>query len=213
MSDAERAAAAHTFERSVADATLNGERDRLHHLLLDCPGASREAFAVSSFDRVRDGARVQAVDDEARLATLSSLALADWHLRRARATGQTGPCEIARQALAGSLAPAPRSSLIDRLVTESATVARDPAHPGAVLGEAADVEALSAYAMGWSDAVRVSAPLAAYLSAVYGGVATDLSRPDLGGQSPEDLVDHYAAAYPAYEPDALYALLAQNGAR
>lgn len=207
MTEAERAAVAHTFERSVADATLDGERTRLEGSLLDCPGASREAFSLSLFDRVRDGARVQAVDDEGRLGTLARLSLADWYLRRARSVGQSSYCDTARGALAGSLQSVPRSPDIDRLMHDSATVARDPAHPGAVLEPASSVEALSAYAMGWTDAVRVDRPQAAYLAAVYGGTLADPRQPDLQDNTPEGIVDLYAAAYPDYEPDALYVLL------
>jgi hypothetical protein len=68
--------------------------------------------------------------------------------------------------------------------------------------------ALSLYATRSVDRVRAAAPLPQYLAAVYGGqLLVGAARPDLGGQSPEAVVDDLAPAHPEWEPDALYAAL------
>jgi hypothetical protein len=69
--------------------------------------------------------------------------------------------------------------------------------------------ALSLYATRSVDSVRAAAPLPQYLAAVYGGrlVLAGAAMPDLGGQSPEAVVDELALTHPEWEPDALYAAL------
>src|SRR5438876_10368932 len=63
MTDAARAAQAHGFELSLADATLASERARVQAEAQACPSAERQPLAVSVGDRVRDGIRLQASDD------------------------------------------------------------------------------------------------------------------------------------------------------
>jgi len=71
--------------------------------------------------------------------------------------------------------------------------------------------ALGLYATQSVDSVRAAAPLPQYLAAVYGGqVLVGTAPPDLGGRPPESVVDDLAAAYPEWEPDALYAALSSQ---
>src|SRR5712692_1383058 len=95
LSDAQRADQAQAFEQSLADEALASERSRLETELLTCP-AMRQPLGVSPGDKVRDTVRLRAQGDPARLDEVARLALADWRLRRATATGNAAYCEAAR---------------------------------------------------------------------------------------------------------------------
>ena len=240
QTDAQRAQAARAYELSLADESLAAERARVEVALLDCPGRPR-AMAISSGDAVRDSIRVRAQADAARLTAVAQVALADWRLRRARATGEARFCEAARAALTAAPTGSPTAGgpLLARL--GQATVTRHPTASGATVGgdprvlrttmggepgqqdltapgdrtrqvrtPAADpLIALSLYATQSVDTVRAAAPLPQYLAAIYGGqLLAGAATPDLGGQSPEEVVDDLAPAHPEWEPDALYAALA-----
>jgi hypothetical protein len=101
----------------------------------------------------------------------------------------------------------PVAGVLDSL--GEATVSRDARQPGPTAGgDAEPLVQLSLYATQSVDAIRARAPLPQYLAAVYGGQLTlTMARPDLGGQSPEAVVDDLAPAYPEWEPDALYVAL------
>ena len=151
----------------------------------------------------------RARDDPARLASLAQIALADWRLRRARATGDVRFCDEARQALAGAARPGTAPDVLSGLGL--ATVSRDPSHAGAVADGWPASAALSSYALGYVDTVQAMAPLPQYLAAVYGGVFWPTpTAPALNGATPESLVDRFAPAYPDWEPDALYAVLSAD---
>jgi hypothetical protein len=206
LSDAQRADQAHGFGLGLADEGLRAERARLEAGLQACPDGAREPLTLSAADRVRDAIRVRAAGDSARLTMVAQMALADWRLRRARATGESRLCDLARAALA---APPPSSEpgqgLLERL--GPAVVARSPRATAQVSGGDALVD-LSLYASGWTDLVRAPSPLPQYLAAVYGGQL--IERPsiaNLNGQSAEDVVDSIAPNYPEWEPDAIYAAL------
>jgi hypothetical protein len=229
QTDAQRAEAARAYELSLADESLAAERARVEVALLDCPGRPR-AMAISSGDAVRDSIRVRAQADAARLTAVAQVALADWRLRRAWATGEARFCEAARAALTAAPTGTPTAGdpLLARL--GQATVTRHPTASGATVGgepgqqdltapgdrtrqvrtPAADpLIALSLYATQSVDTVRAAAPLPQYLAAIYGGqLLAGAATPDLGGQSPEEVVDDLAPAHPEWEPDALYAALA-----
>jgi hypothetical protein len=209
LSDAQRAAQARTFELAQADATLAAERARMLDALADCPGTTRQPLTLSEGNRARDAVRVRAQGDAPRLVSVAQVALADWRLRRARATGDAAMCEAARTALEAPPPTGAPDGAIERL--GQATVARDPNGPGEPLADAEPLVAVSLYASGWADSVTADAPLPQYLAAVYGGVLLPpLPRPDLGDRSPAQLVDELAPAYPTWEPDALYAALAER---
>jgi hypothetical protein len=225
--DAQRAAQARTYLASLADETLAAERSRIQTGLQDCPGSARQPLALSVGDRPRDIVRIRAQGDTARLAATAQIALADWRLRRAQATGEARFCDDARQALSAS---AVESAASDPLVNAgtaapdqppnvgtpatsdllasagTATVTRDPGHPSVPSETWAPDVTLSNYAMGYIDTVQAPAPLPQYLAAVYGGVLVGSpTPPGLNGQTAAELVDRLAPAYPAWEPDALYA--------
>jgi len=206
LTDAQRDDQARAFEARLADETLASERARIEAGLRSCPGLSREPLALSPGDRVRDTVRVQAADDAARLATVAQIALADWRLRRARASGDAGLCDLARSALGGAppahAAPPPLA-----VAMGEATVSRGPisGRPWSSGDYAVDV---SVYASGAIDSVRAVSPLPQYLAAVYGGQVADRLPPaDLGGRTVEEVVDDLAPAFPEWEPDALYVAL------
>ena len=67
--------------------------------------------------------------------------------------------------------------------------------------------ALSAYVLGYVDAVRAPPPLPQYLAAVYGGTL-EASSPMLDAETAQAEVDQSAPAHAEWEPDALYAALA-----
>ena len=208
QTEAERLGKLHAYELVLADESLAGERARLSAAFQDCPGASRQMLQVSPGDRVRDPIRVRIGDDVQRQATVAQLALADWRLRRAQATGEAHFCDEARQALSGTLSTAPNTT--DVLSSfGSATVTRDPRSASAATDEAAMPPGLSDYALGYVDTVRARAPLPQYLAAVYGGVLLAVDSPPrlTAGQTPETVVDGLAPAYAQWEPDAIYAAL------
>ena len=216
LSAAQRADRVLAFELGLADESLAAERARIEAGLLACPGpgGDRQPLALSVGDRPRDIVRIRAQDDPGRLASISQIALADWRLRRARATGQASFCDDARQALSGvrgegsGISTGAEADLLDGLGT--ATVTRDQLH-GAVADQAWPASvALSSYALGYVDTVQAMAPLPHYLAAVYGGglVLGTATAPALNGaETPESLVDRFAPAYPEWEPDGLYAAL------
>ena len=249
LSDEQRAQGAAAFELSLADEILASERSRIEAALQDCPG-ERRPLVLSSGDTVRDTVRLRAQADGARLTALAQIALADWRIRRAQATGEGRLCDAARQALSSPPAPAPArapaSASASALAPAApaaaaaaaapapaaasasapapmpvagvlgslgeATVSRDARQPGPTAGgDGEPLVQLSLYATQSVDAIRARAPLPQYLAAVYGGQLTlTMARPDLGGQSPEAVVDDLAPAYPEWEPDALYAALSSQ---
>src|SRR5437667_2764731 len=193
MTDAARAAQAHGFELSLADATLASERARVQAEAQACPSAERQPLAVSVGDRVRDGIRLQASDDQARLVQVAQVALADWYARRGDATGSATLCDRARAALDGVIAAADRSQDIDAL--GEVTVARGAAK--AYVGE--PMVALGLYAAGAVDAVTAKGPLPQYLGAVYGGTINEPAQQAQrvqGRTSAVETVDQVAPAYP-----------------
>jgi len=206
LSDAQRADRAHAFELELADETLATERARIESSLQACPGSDRQPLGLSSGDRPRDSVRIRAQDDPGRLASLAQIALADWRLRRGRATGDARFCDEARQALVGTVSAGAAAEVLSGLGL--ATVTRHPLH-GVAADQAWPVSvALSSYALGYVDTLQAAAPLPQYLAAVYGGdVLGAASGLASNGETPESLVDRFAPAYPAWEPDALYAAL------
>ncbi len=207
QTEAELLAKLHAYELALADESLASERARLSSALQDCPGAARQTMQLSPGDRLRDSIRLRSGDDAQRQAAVAQVALADWRLRRAQATGDAHFCDEARQALSGSVSV--ESISVDVLSgLGSATVTRDPRHPDIVADQTTPDLTLSNYALGYADTVRARAPLPHYLAAVYGGVLLAIdTQPSLNGQTPEALVDSLAPAYPHWEPDALYAAL------
>src|SRR5262249_34395896 len=101
VGDAQRQAQAQAFELSLADQTLASERARLQAVMQTCPGPL-QPFEVSRADAARDAVRVQAQGDQMRLTQLGQLALADWYVRRAAATGDAHYCQLAQDALNGT---------------------------------------------------------------------------------------------------------------
>jgi len=196
---AERIAHLHADELALADESLGAERARLGQVAQDCPGTTRQTLELSPGDRVRDAIRLRVGDDQPRQAAIAQLALADWRLRRAAATGEAHFCDEARQALAAPTASDGRSSDAaptssgDQLPTTdllaglgSATVTRDPGSAGVMTDQTASPGpsemaavslALSDYALGYVDSVRARAPLPQYLAAVYGGTLIDVDSP------------------------------------
>jgi hypothetical protein len=142
---------------------------------------------------------------------VANQALADWFVRRARATGSPERCAMARAALAGrTTTQAPSPELLNELGW--ATVTRSANYPGTPDDNLNDATARALYALGWSDTVRAASPLPEHLSAVYGGaLVTEQPLPrTLQGRSPEEAVDALAPAFPSLEPDAiLQALVAR----
>jgi hypothetical protein len=204
-SEAQRAAQARAVELVLADEAVAAEWARIDAALQDCPGDTRQALNVSPGDRVRDAARLRIQDDPTRLAAVAQVALADWRVRRARATGEARFCDDARAALAGGVTQPPRGTLIENL--GMATVSRD-VHASARPWDSNQVATtLSNYAVGAVDSVRAPSPLPQYLAAVYGGVLVERVAPAPNTKA-DVLVDELAPAYPEYEPDALYAALA-----
>jgi hypothetical protein len=205
LSEAQRVELMQTFERSLADEALAAERTRLTGELETCPGPS-EPLSVSKGDRVRDAIRLRAAGDASRLNEVAQLALADWRLRRAAATGNAAFCADAQAALTGTASPVSSSDLLTD--APAATVTRDPRYTTAPLSTDPPSEILSAYALGYVDTVQASAPLPQYLALVYGGSVVSADAGNVVDQeTAARLVDRDAAAYPDWEPDALYAAL------
>jgi hypothetical protein len=221
----ERAGRTRAYELMLANESLAAERARVEAALQDCPGGARQPWQLSAGDRVRDAIRLRLGDDLQAQAGVAQVALADWRVRRARATGEVRFCDEARQALTTSsgVAPPPGEALATDLLAGlgAATVTRDPARmadaqdsaaavtvsPGATSAAATVGIVLSEYALGAVDTVRAPAPLPHYLAAVYGGVVVGGTPPPLKGLTPESIVDLAAPAYPQWEPDALFAAL------
>jgi hypothetical protein len=204
LTDEQRIARGRAVEVALADEAVAAEWARIDAALLNCPGDTRQALTVSPGDRVRDAVRLRIQDDQTRLAAVAQVALADWRVRRARATGDARFCDTAGAALAGGISVPPRGDVIDGL--GMATVTRDP-RTSNLSQESSDTAAnLSNYALGVVDTVTARSPLPQYLAAVYGGVVE--KRPVAAPNSQADvLVDEFAPAYPEWEPDALYAAL------
>jgi hypothetical protein len=209
LSEPQRAAAAQRYELAIADETLAAERSRLAALAQNCPG-DRQTLMVSSGDRVRDGVRIRAQGDAARLNGVAQLALADWQLRRAQATGEAARCDVARQTLASSSLDQGGAALdAPEPLGGSATVARDASGLAQAFTAAEPLTALSLYAAGFVDGVTAAAPLPHYLAAVYGGSLSGAPTAvvDRGGRTAEQVVDDLAPRSPQWEPDALYEAL------
>jgi hypothetical protein len=209
LTDAQRADQAHVFELGLADESLAAEQARIRgELQQTCPGSTRQPLTPSPGDKVRDTIRVRVQDDPARIAAVAQVALADWRLRRARATGESRFCDDARAALMGQMGEPAASHVLDR--PGLASLVRDPRRPATASDRPSDkpvIVDVSLYASGWADSVVAAAPLPQYLAAVYGGVVRDQGTwPSLDGRLPEVVVDEIAPAYPAWEPDALYAV-------
>jgi hypothetical protein len=200
LGDAQRAQLAQNFQFSLVDDALAHERQRITSALHACPGPA-EPLQLSASDQLRDGMRIQAQSDPTRMAQIANVALADWFVRRAAATGNAEFCARATDALNGT-APTAQPDLLPSLRAD--TVSRNGAPPDSLQpSDAPALVALSDYALGYVDAVEAEAPLPQYLAGVYGGVlqdgaATEDSETALG------TVDAQAAAYPQWEPDALY---------
>jgi hypothetical protein len=208
LTDAQRTERLRSFELGLVDATLAAERARIEAGLQVCPGSGGQALAPSVGDKLRDTVRIHAQDDPVRMTSVAQIALADWRLRRARATGDASFCDGARQAFAG-VGSGEASDLLTGL--GMATVSRDPGRAVTVVEAWPVSMALSNYALGYVDTVQAMAPLPQYLAAVYGGVVLGTAAaPALHGATPEALVDRFAPAYPDWEPDALYAVLVQK---
>jgi hypothetical protein len=212
LGDAQRAAQAEAFELALADRDLAAERARIVAGLADCPGSARTPLTISSGDRVRDTIRVRAEADAARMGSLAQIALADWRLRRAQASGEARWCDAARQALTSPVAEPAQSDVLtelgDAVVSrESPSGAPDQDSAPAPGNRSANVT-LSNYALGFVDTVQAASPLPQYLAAVYGGtLVRKPAPPGTGGRSPQALVDDLAPSHPDWEPDALYAAL------
>jgi hypothetical protein len=204
LSDAQRAGMAAAYELSLADESLQAERQRITTELQNCPGPPRP-LSVSPGDVVRDTIRIRAQTDPARLADVSHLALADWYARRASASGNSQVCERARSALNGNVAADAGDDLLSSI--PAASVTRDPRSPMTPLTSDPPLQTLSEYALGSIDSVYAAAPLPQYLAFVYGGFLMSPPVVAVDGETAADQVDHQAPAYPDWEPDALYAAL------
>jgi hypothetical protein len=202
LSDAQRAGIAQAFELSLADESLQAERQRITTELQNCPGP-RQRLGVSPGDVVRDTVRVRSQSDPGRLMEVAQLALADWYTRRAAASGNAQFCEQAQAALNGKLTQGAAGDLLDNLPVASVT--RDPGDPSPVATADPPLVRLSQYALGSVDGVTAAAPLPQYLAVAYGGLVTSPQVYD--EETAADRVDKQAAAYPDWEPDALYAAL------
>ena len=205
VGDLERQARAQKYELTLADETLASERQRLESVMQTCPGP-REPLAMSNADAARDVVRLRAEADEVRLGQVAQLALADWYLRRAGATGEAGFCSMAHTALnAAPSSPPQTDSLLARL--PAATVTRDPRHALPELTQDPPMVSLSGYALGAVDSVTADAPLPQYLALVYGGSLQPPQAAALDQESAAAAVDQAAPAFTGWEPDALYAAL------
>jgi hypothetical protein len=208
LSDVEHRAHAQQFELGLADESLAAESTRLDAALQTCPGP-RQALTASPSDAFRDGIRVRARADPERLSQVAQVALADWYLRRASASGDARFCDQARQVRSEVRPQQATADLLTRL--PAATVSRDHRQPNDSARPSSDASplTLSSYALGSIDAVQAAAPLPQYLALVYGGflfTPAD-SPPAVDAETAATLVDQQAPAYPDWEPDALYAAL------
>jgi len=206
-SEEQRAQQAHALEVALADETLALEQARVRGELEACPTSIRQPWALSAGNRVRDTIRIRVYDDPARIAALAQVALADWRVRRARATGERHFCGEASAALAGQLGERAALRVLDEL--GPATVVRNDARSSLTRTKREPMVDLSLYAVGWTDRITSDAPLPQYLAAVYGGAVVLQPRssqadPWWQGREPAVLVDEIAPVYPEWEPDALY---------
>ena len=207
LGDAQRAEQATAFELSLADEALAAERARITAELRGCPGP-RQPLTVSPGDKVRDGIRVRAQGDSTRLAQVAQLAMADWQVRRAGATGRSELCDAAGGTLQGMNLSAPGSSQSQGLLRSSAdgVVTRDPRQTTAPIDTQPPTVTVSNYALGYSEVVHAASPLPEYLAYVYGGYLNlDGGGSGLDEATAAERVDLEASAYPEWEPDALYA--------
>jgi hypothetical protein len=204
LSDAQRADQARIFEQGLASDILVRERWRVENEMASCPGV-RQPLSVSPGDKVRDAIRLRAHGNLSRLNDVALLALADWRLRRAAATGDTAMCEAARGGLSG-VPSRVKSDLLTRLPT--ATVARDARLTQAAMTSDPPSVSVSHYALGYVDTIQAAAPLPQYLAFVYGGFLVSTAQsPLMDVEAAATAVDAAAPAYPDWEPDALYAAL------
>ena len=199
LGDAQRAQNAQAFQLGLADETLGNEQRRITRDLQTCPGPY-EPFAPSHGDTLRDTVRIRAQGDAARLQAVANVAVADWFSRRASATGNASYCQRAQSALDDSTPTPSAANLLANV--PAATVSRNPAATPS--GE--DNGTLSNYALGYLDAVSGAAPLPQYLALTYGGMLVN-AQPQTDAETAVRLVDDQAAAYPQWEPDALYVAL------
>jgi hypothetical protein len=199
LTDAQRRAATTQFALSLADESLAAESQRLDAAMQTCPGP-RQPLEPSPGAKVRDGIRIQAGGDAERANRLAQLALEDWYLRRASATGDARFCDLARSHPA---AP-PAMNLLQGL--PAATVTRGASTAAVPTTEAPPLVTLSQYALGSLDTVTAAAPLPHYLAWVYGGTLLT-SGSETQSETAAATVDTQAPAYPEWEPDALYAAL------
>jgi hypothetical protein len=206
--DAEHRAQAQQFELGLADEALAAEGNRLDAAQQICPGPP-QALTASPSNALRDGIRVRAQADPARLGQVAQLALADWYLRRASASRDSHFCDQARAARSQPPATLTASDLLASL--PAATVSRDQRqlNDSAPLDNDAASVTLSSYVLGSIDTVHAAAPLPQYLALVYGGYlfTPPDAPPAVDAETAAVVVDRDAPAYPDWEPDALYAAL------
>jgi hypothetical protein len=148
--------------------------------------------------------RLRILDDQTRLGAVAQIALADWRVRRGRATGEAHFCADARAALSGSASQSVPSNVVAGL--GMATVSRAAQRSVTTEDSGPVAVSVSNYALGVVDTVSAASPLPQYLAAVYGGVVVYRAMP-APTSSAEIQVDELAPAYPEWEPDALYAAL------
>lgn len=208
LGDAQRLQQAQAFELGLADDSLRAERTRIMHELESCPGP-QQTLAVSPGDKVRDGIRIRAQGDAPRLGQVAQLALADWQVRRAHATGRSDLCDAAMATLRGASAqtPTPQPSALPRNPADG-TVTRDPRQTTAPMETQPAAVVVSNYGLGYSKVVHAPSPLPEYLALVYGGwlFASD-GVASVDQETAAAQVDRVASAYPEWEPDGLYAAL------
>ena len=208
LNDGQHRTQAQRFELGLADESLAAENKRLDAALRICPGP-RQPLTASSSDALRDGIRIRAQADPERLGQVAQVALADWYLRRASATGDARFCDRARQVRSQTEPQQPTADLLTNL--PAVTVSRDYRLLSDLARPSSDATqvTLSSYALGSIDAVQAAAPLPQYLALVYGGylLTPADSPPPMDAETAAALVDQHAPAYPNWEPDALYTAL------
>jgi hypothetical protein len=150
---------------------------------------------------------MQAQGDASRTAQVAQLALADWRIRRARATGNAQACADAQATLGSEAAETPsRDDLISALPVVSVT--REPGQNAAPATRDPVEITVSEYALGYVDRVTAASPLPQYLALVYGGyLVLPQGAAVLDAETAANLVDQHAPEYPEWEPDALYTAL------
>jgi hypothetical protein len=191
------------FQSELVDEGVAAERQRLNAMMQVCPGPP-SPLVPSVGDQRRDALRIQSGDDPERLEQIARLALMDWYLRRASASGDAGFCARAARARDGTPASSAPADLLQTIPT--ATVTRAQGTASETPATDPPLVSLSRYAMGSVDTVTADAPLPQYLAWVYGGLLLSDVDPS-SQQTAAAMVDAQAAAYPGWEPDALYAAL------